>query len=947
MRMKKILYTGMLLVAAMLLLPMSVFGQLAPSGTWNTTTISDTQTVNLAGNVTITGMITISSGGSLTITNSTGGPVTISRSSDIVMFRVNNGGLLTIRGEEGKEIVVDGGANFSWNETLWEDRKGKSWEDCGHGTVKYTPLTTTTPAWTNSMIESNGDLNFEYTRLQQFNGGREEKSALRIALTNTKCGITNLKNCEITLCSSEEGSAIYVGGQNGGNAGNDNESCAVTLGNVTISRCMVNPNHNDEQNGNEAAWGGVIRFKGASVSDLKMTDCTMKQNYSTGDGSCLWWNAAGSATVPSTLILNGCTFEDNRADRDAGAVRLESGFKFEGKTTVFKNNSCGRYGGAIQVADYNAGTVQTANFDYNLTELLDVNSNRAHVGGGGIAFFYVTTALKQNTTFNIHLDGPNVSNNWAGERGGGILFTDLRPESNVVYKFNIYLNKGTISDNTAVRAGGGIFARKMTIQTNTSGDKVTISRNIITDAAGVAGEDGAKGGGGGINLYDGEMTLNTCEITGNTVTGADGHTGLDNGYGGGIMLNRSDFTLSGTNNISGNEANVGGGVAALNETEDSHTVSLNSGEINGNKANLCGGGVAIVGNVKMTVDGVNITGNTALNGGGIYMRGRTAENTQIAGANATMTYTGGQITGNKANKGENTPILNGTTANGKTTDNITGMGGGICVGANSTLELLIKERVNLGIQNNEADNGADDVFCNGTEGILVVLPNVSQMELENGNRLFWVEDYITNDTDYKQGTNVNKNWNSDNIRFRDALKSNRTDQVFRLSESSDYTFTEQYKSSNAIYQKFENKYMCLTLGTVMSYIVLQKGGMAERDNAIFKIYRWEIEKGEAIPSDVETNKDYYYATMILTNGDKAGDFRRKTIQAEYGYFYYIKETKWSWAYETSASNPANGVRRIDRNTISDADRTFTFTNTPKDTPPPHAEDVKVNEIKGN
>ena len=943
---------GVFLTVVTLLLPVAVFGQvnLPQNGTWSGGTVKGSQTVSLNGNVRITGTIVIPNNASLTVTNSTYGEVNISRSDDIVMLRVEDGGTLKITGQEGKEIVVDGGADMTWNSDVFNAQKEKEWENYYNHAYKYVPLTGK-HAHLSSMIETNGNLNLEHVKIQNLNAGDNAGFAIYVAAAVNKVyGKTNLTNCTITKCRSDRGAAIFVGGQNG-NTSNTNESCAVSLENVTITQCMVNPLRYDNTGGTEEAWGGVIRFSGKSVGNLNMTNCIMKENYSTGDGSCIWWNAGGNPVSPSKLVLNGCRFENNRSDRDAGAVRLESGFDFVGTKTVFENNSCGRYGGAIQVADYNGGknNVEVTSYDYNLNDKLEVKGNYAALAGGGIAFYYVANDLDAGFTFNINLNGQKVTENKAGERGGGIIFTDLKDQTVDGYKqynFHIYLNSGTISNNTAVKAGGGIFAKKMTISTNTSGDKVTINGNKVTAAAGV--ETGGKGGGGGINLYDGTMTLNTCEITDNTVIGADGKTDLTNGYGGGIILNRCDFTMDGTNNISGNTANVGGGVAVLNETDADRTVQLTSGTITGNAANMCGGGLAIVGNVKVTVDGINITNNKALNGGGIYMRGITTGNTDIAGTGkgATLTYTGGQITGNNANKKEDESVLNNTTANKKTTENISGMGGGICVGANSTLELLIREREKLGIQNNIADNGADDVFCNGTSGTMVVLPNVSQMELENGNRLFWVEDYITNDTDYKQGTYVNSSWNNDNIRFRDALGTNRMDQVFRLSESPNYTFTEKYGESEAIYQKFTDKYICLTLGSVMSYIVLRKTGMEERDNAIFKIYRWAIEDGEDIPTDVETNPDYFYMTIILTDNDKFGDFRRKNIQALYGYYYYIKETPWSWAYTTSASDPNNGVRRIDRNALSEASRTFTFTNTPKPDSPPHAEAVKVNEMPG-
>ena len=973
MRMRKILYTAILLTTAASLLPMSVLGQTLPGkGNWEKTTITNNQTVTLIGKVTINGTITIGSAdgkkGNLTIINNGTTNRTITRGSDIVMFQVYYGSTLTIKGKDEAKIVIDGGAKLKWDSSGWEAQKKKGFTAYQGSNYTYIPLKPTSESpfvAQKNMIRTSGTLVFEHVRIQQFNAENNAAHAIQIGGRNTASsgspavhsgrGSTTLTNCEFRWCRSKYGCCIFVE-HTKEYVGNTRENCALTLNNVQIYQCMVNSTR--EVDGAPDA-GGAIRFRGNVIGNLIMRNCGMTQNYATYDASCVMWNAGGAAdTRPKPeMVLDGCMFSDNRSERSGGAICIESGFRFEGNTTVFTNNSCGAYGGAFKVGDYNAseGSFEATSYNYNLDKHLSVENNYAGEAGGGIAFLFQDNILKEGFTFNINMNGMNVANNKAGERGGGILFANQREGENLkTYYFNVYLNSGTISNNMAVKAGGGIFVKGMDIKTNTSGDKVTISGNRVTAAEGVAGEVGAKGGGGGINLYDGTMHLNTCEITGNTVTGANGKTDLTNGYGGGIMLNRSTFTLDGSNKISGNQANVGGGVAALNETETEHAVNLTSGDINGNTANLCGGGVAIVGNVKMTVSGVNIKDNKAINGGGIYMRGRTTNNNEIAGASATLTYTGGQITGNMGKatlkEGETVTPLTNATAYQATTDKIKGIGGGICLGGNSTLEMLVTRNAELGIHDNIADNGADDVFCSGASGTSVVLPNVASMAVENGNRLFWVEDYITNDTQYEKGTAIDKAWNHNNIRYRDAKENNEMSKVFRLNQvvngRQKYTFNQTYNNSDAIYEKFTNTYMCLTLGEVFTNIILQKKGMTERDNAIFKIYRWEMSKGETIPEDLKTNKNYLYLTMILTNRDKAGDdLRRKRIQADYGYYYYVEETKWSWAYDSTV-DPTNGVRRIDKDATNEESRTFTFTNTPKSNTPKHAESVKVNVMPG-
>ena len=963
MRKRKILYMGMLLAAAILLVPVLAFGQsetLPSSGEWSGQTISDERTVNIDGDIKLNGTITIGSEdgtyASLTINYSgDADSITITRANNNVMFRVYYGSTLTINGKNSKNmIIIDGGADMKWTATDkdWEDQKKKSWEDVkydGHA-YKFIPLDGS-EKFNNSMIETNGDLVLENVRIEDFyDKDSEVHHAIHVAFREwLPCGKATLKNCTITRCKSDKGSAIFVGKQTDNNK-NNKKSCAVTLENVTIEKCMVTPNHDAA----DAAWGGIIRFSGASEGSLTMKNCIMKKNYSTGDGSCLWWNAGGSKTSVPELILSGCQFINNRSDRDAGAVRLESGFSFAEQETVFEENSCGRYGGAIQVADYNqpGGDNQVTNLSFNLNQYMTVKNNYAGVAGGGIAFYYIANYLFDGSIFDIHLNGLNVTNNEAAERGGGIIFTDLRTEFTNDYTFNVNMDRGYITNNIAGKAGGGIFAHKFNIRNSYTGPRAIASANIeitgnkVTEADAV--EKGGTGGGGGIALYDGTMHLYSCNISYNTVTAKDEKTDdVERGYGGGILINRSEFALAGNDNkILGNEANVGGGVAILNTTPNTNNIQFLSGIIKNNTAHIAGGGAAIVGNTMVTIDGVSITDNFAANGGGLYVRGTT----KVEPGTATVTYTGGDIKRNNAiyKDSEAKTPLNGETGRLKEIDKISGMGGGLCVGGRTILAILVRSHESLGIQGNEAVNGGDDVFCNGSESTTVVLPGVASMStVEGGDRLFWVEDYITNDTEYGNGTCVNENWksSSENIRYRDAIEKSQMNNVFRLSQKTDYSFSETYgKETEAIYQIFNDTYMCLTLGSVFTNIILEKKGMAERDNAIFKIYRWELSKGGEVPEDL---KDYLYMTMILTDRDKSGDLRRKRIQADYGYYYYVEETPWSWAYESAVDPGSSNMRKIDKEAASDpSKRTFTFTNTPKSDTPPHAESVKINEMPG-
>ena len=102
----------------------SVYAQPLPSqGTWEATTINKTTSpdnkspiIELSGDVTLTGCITISNGYTLTIQNVSGKPVRLYKKHTGTMFSVSNGGKLIINGETEKEIILDFGANFEWSD---------------------------------------------------------------------------------------------------------------------------------------------------------------------------------------------------------------------------------------------------------------------------------------------------------------------------------------------------------------------------------------------------------------------------------------------------------------------------------------------------------------------------------------------------------------------------------------------------------------------------------------------------------------------------------------------------------------------------------------------------------------------------------------------------------------------------------------------------------------
>jgi hypothetical protein len=107
------------------------------------------------------------------------------------------------------------------------------------------------------------------------------------------------------------------------------------------------------------------------------------------------------------------------------------------------------------------------------------------------------------------------------------------------------------------------------------------------------------------------------------------------GSGGGVyvFIGGATFTMNG-GTISGNTANIGGGVYV-----DSGTFTMNNGEISSNTTTGIGGGVYSGG--YFTMSGGGISGNTASGGGGVWANG----------TNTAFIMNGGTISGNTASSG--------------------------------------------------------------------------------------------------------------------------------------------------------------------------------------------------------------------------------------------------------------------------------------------------------
>jgi len=269
--------------------------------------------------------------------------------------------------------------------------------------------------------------------------------------------------------------------------------------NVTLKACIFKDNESP-------VTGGAVNVGGVN---LKVFDCRFISNSASEFGGAVYWF---SDDPDLSVDIQRCTFENNVAASDSGAMEVESVTGGTEAVSIlqckFLNNTAnGEVGGAFSIFGDSSVLVDRCNF----------TDNSADSGGGGIYHFgEMLTILKSN------FDGNSA------DSGGGIIHqTGILNISNSNFDGNSASTDGgaiydegdelVISDcqclgNSATGDGGCLW---------TSGDSDTfISGTTFVDNTAADGHDiyfvdFGKGGGGGsmpvCGSGSGNLFLDACD----------------------------------------------------------------------------------------------------------------------------------------------------------------------------------------------------------------------------------------------------------------------------------------------------------------------------------------------------------------------------------------------------------------------------------------------------
>ncbi|MFC3834008.1 MULTISPECIES: beta strand repeat-containing protein [Deinococcus] len=430
----------------------------------------------------------------------------------------------------------------------------------------------------------------------------------------------------------------------------------LTLDGVTFT-------NNSANNG-----GAILNTAGATLTLKNVTMTGNRATVPTPDLETESTGSGGAIANRGTLTIESGTFTDNQAVYTGGVVRHSNGtLTIKGGT--FDSNSCSAQecaGGVLLVSAAGVATLEGGTYTRNTT---------AEAGGGGVILqtgpnSVVTIsggAFSGNTSMfggvydgfqggTLKIAGGTFENNTAGKYGGAFQVN----QNGTAFT----MTGGTIRGNRAGLAGGGI----------SSGISVTLTGGTIEGNT-------TEGTGGGVNTYALSGVKHTVTLGGSLVI----RNNKAATYGGGVAAGGADagsviYDMQGAT-IQGNAAQIAGGGMNLDHAV---TLNLSGGSISGNTAVKTGGGITVGGTVTMT--GGSITGNSATNrtsgadtgggGGGVrlYAGSRmTASGGTIS--NNTAWYGGGvETNGAYQTSPTSTFVLSGATVSGNRADGLDGGG---------------------------------------------------------------------------------------------------------------------------------------------------------------------------------------------------------------------------------------------------------------------------------
>ena len=288
---------------------------------------------------------------------------------------------------------------------------------------------------------------------------------------------------------------------------NDNSLSVVTIGGngVTLNGLTIQGG----QGGADVPEPmGPLTFKhGAGLysafSNTTLVSCTFRSNDVTAVGI----GRGGGAHFNGAATLTSCTFTDNRAEEDGGAIYTNGSFTITLTDCTFTNNTASKTGGAVNLS--NPSILTNCTFTGNratfsggaanlsastLTGCVFTGNNHSTTSGGAVSFNGAAT-----------LTNCVVAGNRANNNGGGVWFGRGATVIN-----------STFYNNTAGANGGGMYM-------SDHANSVTLQNNILIGNSAATGDQGDQVFVSNLNA------ARAITLQNNLVTGGADPMGTDQG----------------------------------------------------------------------------------------------------------------------------------------------------------------------------------------------------------------------------------------------------------------------------------------------------------------------------------------------------------------------------------------------------------------------------------
>lgn len=238
-----------------------------------------------------------------------------------------------------------------------------------------------------------------------------------------------------------------------------NDDCTLTLDSVRII-------------GNEAWRAGGVR---ANRSTVNMTNCTIKNNKTTGDDDS---GGGGVYTFMGRLTMTGCTITGNEAATNGGGLNVE------GTTTnitncTFTRNTAKNGGGIYTIKTDSYPVVTISGGTIGDTDMDSANKATGSDGNGGGIYVgeFCTLRLQDSTDSGVRIIGNQAA------KGGGVYakntIVSMQGRTQIEVDNNdVYLDSGSLISIVESLAATGPVAR-ITVPN----DKYQTATEVLTGSA--------------------------------------------------------------------------------------------------------------------------------------------------------------------------------------------------------------------------------------------------------------------------------------------------------------------------------------------------------------------------------------------------------------------------------------------------------------------------------